>query len=376
MVPSFSVSEFVAVINQTLELAFNSVNINGELANFHVSKGKWVYFDLKDDEASVKFFGTVYSLPGPLKDGMVVRVFGTPRLHPRYGFSVNFISVSLTGEGSLKKAADLLEAKLAREGLFDADRKRPLPYPPNCVGLVTSGESAGLNDFLKILNNRWGGIKIMLADVQVQGESAPPQIVEAVESFNGMIDLLQGGRPDVIVVTRGGGSAEDLAAFNNERVIRAIAASRIPTLVAIGHEIDTSLAEMAADKRASTPSNAAEILVPDRREALKTLEDRAGLLDELTGRRLFDAHKGLSLARDRLTDLVIVRLKSIAASLSSRQSLLTALDPALPIKRGYAIVRANGRVVRRGRDTAKGAIVSIEVSDADIGAQVKSIYAK
>mgnify|MGYP000100099152 CR=1 FL=1 len=149
--PVFSVSDFVAVVNQTLEFAYPSVLVQGELANFRVSKNRWVYFDLKDDYSSVKFFGTVYQMPGPLEDGMLVEVRGLPRLHPQYNFSVNVQSIRLVGEGSLKKAAALLKAKLAKEGLFDDERKRPLPYPPGKIGLIASSESAAYRDFIKII---------------------------------------------------------------------------------------------------------------------------------------------------------------------------------------------------------------------------------
>src|SRR5881227_1133905 len=137
-----SVGEFVALLNQTLEYAYPSVVIVGELANLRISKNRWVYFDLKDDLASVKFFGTVYQLPGPLEDGMLLRVRGQPRLHQLYGFSVNVLSMQPTGEGTIKRAAQLLQAKLTTEGLFDESRKRPLPYPPAHIGLVTSKQSA------------------------------------------------------------------------------------------------------------------------------------------------------------------------------------------------------------------------------------------
>ncbi len=168
-------SDFVALLNQTLEFAYPSVSITGELANFRVSRGRWVYFDLKDNEASVKFFGTVYQLPGPLEDGLLLKVRGQPRLHPLYGFSVNVMSIQPAGEGSLRRAANLLRAKLAAEGLLDESRKRSLPYPPARIGLITSKQSAAYADFIKILDTRWRGVNIDLIDVQVQGEAAPGQ---------------------------------------------------------------------------------------------------------------------------------------------------------------------------------------------------------
>jgi exodeoxyribonuclease VII large subunit len=213
----FSPAEFVAVLNQTLEYAYPLVAIEGEISSFKVSKNRWVYFDLKDEEASVRFFGTVYSLPGPLEDGMTVRVIGSPRLHARFGFSVNFQSILPVGQGELKKAADLLFKKLEAEGLFAPERKRLLPYLPKKIALITASDSAAAADFSKILNERWGGVEILLADVYVQGEQAPMQIVQAVEHLNQLSEV-----PEVLVITRGGGSAEDLSAFNDERVVRAV----------------------------------------------------------------------------------------------------------------------------------------------------------
>ncbi len=237
------VSDFVAVLNQTLDYAYPEVTIIGELANLRVSRGRWLYFDLKDEISTVKFFGTVRQLPGPLEDGMVLRVRGMPRLHHQYGFSVNVVAIQPAGEGTIKRAAQLLQAKLAKEGLFDEARKRQLPYPPARIGLITSRQSAAYADFIKVLGARWRGVEVEVIDVQVQGEAAPEQLVGALKQLNNLAEP-----PEVAVLIRGGGSAEDLAAYSSESVVRAVAASRVPTLVAIGHETDLSLAELAADQ--------------------------------------------------------------------------------------------------------------------------------
>ncbi len=367
-----SVSEFVALVNQTLEYAYNSVVVIGELANLRVAQGKWLYFDLKDEESVLKCFGTVYQLPGPLENGMLLKVRGTPRLHPRYGFSLNVFSIQPTGDGSIKKAADLLEAKLAKEGLFAPERKRFLPYPPANIGLITSVHSAAYADFMKIIQARWGGLTITLADVQVQGEAASGQIVEAITKFN-MLAV----PPEVLVITRGGGSPEDLAAFNDEKVVRAVAASRIPTLVAVGHEIDVSLAELAADVRASTPSNAAELLVPDKKEIAKSLVLAIKQLTDLASQQLTASRQKLKLTTDQLTLAVNNALAASASKLSGQRQLLTALDPSLPLARGYALVRsASGQLVRRAADVSKNAKISVEISDAKLGARVEQINAK
>jgi exodeoxyribonuclease VII large subunit len=364
----FTVSEFVAVLNQTLEYAYPHVTVTGELANFRISKNKWVYFDLKDETATVRFFGTVYQLPGPLEDGMLLNVSGMPRLHPLYGFSVNVVSMRPTGEGSIKKAAALLETKLAAEGLFDEDRKRPLIYPPTHIGLITSGESAAYRDFIKVLSARWGGLQISFIDVQVQGEVSPAQIVQAIDQFNQL-----GEPPEVLVITRGGGSAEDLQAFSTEQVTRAVAASRIPTMVAIGHEVDLSLAELAADKRASTPSNAAELLVPDRRAIIAGLSAYEDQLSRDVWQVIKGATAELRLATRTLHDTAGQVAQAAREQLELKKRLLQAYDPEAALQRGYALVRASGSLVRSGKQLKLADELQIGLSDARVTAEVKKI---
>ena len=363
-----TVSEFVAVLNQTLEYAYPNVTITGELANFRVSKNRWVYFDLKDEDASVRFFGTVYQLPGPLEDGMLLAVNGLPRLHPQYGFSVNVLSMRPMGEGSIKKAAALLEAKLLKEGLFDPERKRALPYPPGHIGLITSAESAAYRDFIKVLGGRWGGIRISLIDVQVQGEAAVGQLLAAIEHFNQWADP-----PDVLVLTRGGGSAEDLQAFSAEQVTRAVAASRIPTLVAIGHEVDVSLAELAADQRASTPSNAAELLVPDRRAVLNGLAVYKGQMYRDVRQRLKSLSADLKLLADGLHGAAGRAVGIARQSLELKAQILRAFDPEVALQRGYALVRLGGSLVRSGQQLKTRDEIDIRLSDASVTAAVKRV---
>lgn len=363
-----TVSDFVALHNQVLEYAFPNVTVVGELANFRISKNKWVYFDLKDDTASVKFFGTIYQLSGPLEDGMMLRVQGTPRVHPQFGFSITVQNMQPAGEGAIKKAFDLLQAQLTKEGLFDPARKRSLPYPPERIGLITSSESAAYADFIKIVSSRWGGLEIILADVQVQGEAAPAQITEAIQQFNGLASP-----PELLVITRGGGSADDLWAFSTEQVTRAVAASRIPTLVAIGHEVDISLAELAADTRASTPSNAAELLTPDKAEIIAGLEAAHRLLSlslnqaVRTSRQIIaqydsDLHKEISRALDRQRQ-----------QLTMRAEVLGLLNPEAVLRRGYAIIRdtKSGAVVHSAKQTTAGQALELQLRDGSVSAEVQ-----
>lgn len=354
----FSVSDFVGLLNQTLDYAYPIVTIEGELANFRVSKNKWVYFDLKDETASVKFFGSVYQLPGPLEDGLMLQVRGNPRLHPLYGFSVTVQSMQPVGEGSLKKAAALLEAKLRLEGLFEESRKRRLPYPPSTIGVITSSESAAYADFIKIMNERWGGVELQLADTQVQGEAAIEQIVRAIEWFNASAKP-----PEVLVITRGGGSAEDLAVFNTEQVTRAVAASRIPTIVAIGHEVDLSLAELAADQRASTPSNAAQMLVPDK---FQTTQQLAGLkvqLGQLLTGQVTTAQHELRIQKNRLQDAMARLLDTHSQGLARQKQLLEAISPERVLQRGYAIVSGPNGAIQSTKQLKKDMSLTVRLQD-------------
>lgn len=369
MNPTFSVSDFVAVFNQTIAYAYPTVTITGELANFRVSKGKWVYFDLKDDQASVRFFGTVYMLPGPLEDGMMLQIEGIPRLHQTFGFSITAQTITPVGEGSIKKAAALLEAKLVKEGLFAEERKRPIPYPPSRIGLIASGESAAYADFMKIITSRWGGLEIIHVDSQVQGSAAPAQIVQALDLLNA-----RGEGIEAIIITRGGGSADDLQAFNVESVVRAIAASRIPTLVAIGHEIDVSLAERAADRRASTPSNAAELLVPDREAMIVQNKTRLkGCLQTLnyTLQALSkDIELQISQGLNSALDVIVQERHRLQQDILR----LRGNDPRIILRKGYARIQdENKRTINSVEMVAPKDRIALRLSDGTIEAVVERV---
>ena len=364
-----SPSDFVAVTNQTLEFAFGGLaRIEGELSNFRISKNKWVYFDVKDDTAKVSCFASVYALPGPLEDGMLIKITGQPRLHPQFGFSVTVQSIQPSGEGALKKAFDLLKAKLEAEGLFDESRKRYIPYPPRRIALVTSVESAAYADFIKILSARWPFVTIDMYDVQVQGDPAPAQLAAAIASASA-----DGDPADVLVVTRGGGSADDLAAFNDERVVRAIAASRIPTVVAIGHEIDESLCELAADMRASTPSNAAELIAPDRTSELASVRQSGKRLQVSAQALVLAEHQIIINQRQMLGSQLQRVVTQLRQELASTKNLIRAYNPNNVLQRGYAFVRKNGKIIKNAGDVGVGDTVDIDLYSAALTAQVTSV---
>lgn len=266
---TLSVSEAIDLVNQTLDYAYPVLKVEGEISSFKINQGKWVFFDLKDEDGTLGCFMPLYQLRTALEDGMRVVVSAKPRLTKWGKFSLTVVSVSPVGEGSLKRAFELLKARLEKDGLFSEERKRALPAAPSRVAVITSQQAAGYADFVKVINERWGGVKVEVASVQVQGETAALQIVRAIEYFN-----QQEEPAEVLVLIRGGGSADDLSVFNDEPLVRAVAASRIPTLAGIGHEVDTTLVDLAADVRAATPSHAAQILVPDKNEAARSVRSQ------------------------------------------------------------------------------------------------------
>ncbi|MCR4311733.1 MAG: exodeoxyribonuclease VII large subunit, partial [Candidatus Uhrbacteria bacterium] len=234
-----SVSDFLSVVNHALRtIPTDGMMIEGEVADFKIAQGKWVTFDLKDEKVDAKIgcFMTTFQLMVPLASGMKVHVKGYPKVAEKWGkLSFNVQSIELVGEGAYAKAYAALKDKLQREGLFDLGRKRAIPRIPERVGLITSGEAAAYGDFLRILRNRFGGVTVLHAPVHVQGQFAVSEILSAFAQFNAM---REDERPDVLVLTRGGGGLEDLHAFNDEQVARAVFSSKIPVVVGVGHERD------------------------------------------------------------------------------------------------------------------------------------------
>lgn len=361
-----TVSEFLDALNETMGFAFPEVVVQGEVSSFKVNQGKWVFFDVKDQESTLGCFMTLYQLKTPLEDGMQVRIIGTPKLTKWGKFSFTVKRVELAGEGELKRAFLLLQKKLGDEGLFAPERKRPLPQYPKTIGLVASGQSAAYADFIKILSQRWGGLTIQLADVQVQGAAAPDQVVGAIRQFNEAADPV-----DVIVVIRGGGSLEDLQAFNTEDVARAVAGSRIPTIVGVGHEVDVSLADMAADVRAATPTDAARIVVPDRNAVAGELDSSVARVEQLLRQNLLRREQlllGNVTRMERFVRQPIERLAraainlrrdlgTIERTLQLREQRLEGLvrnlknvDPKAVLARGYSLVRQGDKLVKSAAD--------------------------
>lgn len=329
-----SVSDFIALTNQTLEYAFLSVAIEGEVSGFKVNQNKYVFFDIKDATGSVNCFMTVWQLRQPIENGMKIIVRGTPKLTDWGKFSLTVQTIQLSGEGSLKRSFELLEKKLEGEGLFSTHRKRILPYMPQHIAVVSSIGAAGYADFMKIIDDRWGGLSIDVAQVQVQGREAPDQIVRAIRYFNTLDEL-----PEVIVLIRGGGSLDDLSAFNDEVLVREIAASRIPILVGVGHESDVTLADKAADVRAATPSNAAQLIVPDKNEIIRSVQQQMKSVGNAAQRRIEYEQERVASQLQEALEILLRRHTLVEDQLLLKRRLLAELDPYKVLQRGYAIIR-------------------------------------
>lgn len=391
---ALSVSQFIESVNVSLaEAVFPyGVYVEGEIAQYKVSQGKWIWFDLKDATGLVSCFATVWQIRQPLEDGMKVRVHGVPKLYPKNGrFSLTVDRVEMVGEGALKRAFELLKKKLEADGLFAPGRKRPLPAFPERVGLIASTESAAYSDFLRILGDRWGGVKIASAHVQVQGRDAVADIVGAFSYFNRHPELAE-----VIVLTRGGGSLEDLHAFNSEEVARAVFASKVPVVVGVGHERDESLADYVADVRASTPSNAAERLVPDRRDIERRVEGAVRGMESVIAQEIADRKHRLSELERQMQDHVRAaraefdavmtdlerclqgfeaHVQRLLGSVERDERLLASYDPKAVLRRGYSIVRgADGRVLRDAARVDKGAAIAVQLSEGTLEADVTAAH--
>lgn len=336
-VDAFKPSEFIAYVNQTLEYAYSAVTIVGEVSEFKVNQGKWVFFNIKDEESSVPCFMTLWSLTQPVEDGMKVVVRGVPKITKWGKFSLTVNKIQPVGEGSLKKAFEILKKKLTDEGLFDVARKRGIPEELNKLGVISSTQAAGYADFVKIINARWGGMKVLVAHTGVQGLDAPEQIIRAIRYFNEKTDV------QMIAILRGGGSKDDLACFNDEALVRAVAASKIPIITGIGHEIDESLVDLAADVRASTPSNAAELLTRDRKT--EQIQEKVA-----TMRQKID-----------------MTIRNLTSEILQKKRLIEMMNPEKVLKQGYAILSGELKI---------GSVVKITTFDKIMEAEIKKCQKK
>ncbi|MBP9020662.1 MAG: exodeoxyribonuclease VII large subunit [Syntrophobacterales bacterium] len=295
-----SVTELTLRIKFLLESNFEVFWVEGEVSNLRRPGSGHVYFTLKDETCQIRaviFRTDVRSLSFELEDGMQVILRARLNVYePRGEYQLIADAVEPKGLGALQKAFEQLKARLQEEGLFDAKHKKQIPAVPRNIGVVTSPTGAVIRDILNITGRRFPSVNILIVPVRVQGLDAPLEIVEAIESLNAW------GRVDVIILARGGGSLEDLAPFNDERVARAVFRSRIPVISAVGHEIDFTIADLVADLRAPTPSAAAELAVPDRRELRESLGTLYLRMCRVCRRDLEDRREKVLLCLERLRD--------------------------------------------------------------------------
>lgn len=408
------VSEFISIVNQSLEQL--DVLIEGEISQFNISHSKWVFFSLKDEKAVVECFIPVYELKVSVEVGMKVLIWGKPGVHHKSGrFRIRVYKVEPFGEGALKRAFEITKAKLEAEGLFAIERKRKLPEFPENIALITSKESAAFSDFIKVLKHRIGGLKIYLAHVHVQGSEAINEIVNAFAYFNSHYRRLN---LDAIAIIRGGGSLEDLQAFNSEEVARAIFGSKVPVICGIGHEKDETLADYTADVRASTPSNAAEILVKSRQEIMQeiqTLEFKIqSIFDQEIYKRKHLIEKFLTQSDHFIKDkrsvfesvfevfrsrfinfndlfmkqkndfdsyfqnyekAFLMFIKNFNDELNKEQRLLDSFNPLKILHRGYAIVKnkKNNKIIKSAKEVRKNQALDLTMKDGIIETSVIDI---
>jgi len=392
----YTVSQLMARIRATVEMDRNlaDVWVEGEISNFRQVASGHCYFTLKDAGAELRcvmWRDRARGLRALPRDGDSVLTHGKVGVYEQRGDLQLYVdSLEPIGLGWLYQEYERLKGRLEAEGLFAPERKRPLPRYPRRIGVVTSPDAAALRDILHILSRRYPLAEVILAPTLVQGEDAPPQIVAALRALNARDDI------DVILLARGGGSLEELWAFNDERVARAVAASRIPVVCGVGHETDFSLADFAADRRAPTPSAAAEIATPDRAELRQQVRGLTGRLNraleaELARRRvrlqeqirvlrrlspalrLAQARQQLDERMERMDRAIRHRVAVHRERLAGLMGRLEGVSPLATLERGYAIVRrvADGLIVRSPAQVAPGDELRIRVRDGEFGAETR-----
>lgn len=393
---TWSVTELTAYIREmfAIDYRLQDVSVGGEISNFTRARSGHLYFTLKDAGAQIKCVmwrsaaERLYFAP---EEGDAVVVNGRISVYEAGGvYQLYAERLQPAGRGDLALAFEQLKQRLADEGLFDPAHKKPIPPAPRKIGIVTSADAAALRDILNVLSRRYPLAAVLIAPTLVQGAEAPPQIVRALQWLDGRSDI------DVIIVARGGGSIEDLWAFNDERVARAIFAAHHPIITGVGHETDFTIADFVADQRAPTPSAAAELSTPDIEEIRPLLAGyqaflRGKLQDQIRQKqwqvqtltralahlspqmRLDGNRQRLDVTVARLDRAMGNRLAQERGRLAVVVAGLTAVSPLATLSRGYAIVRLreNGRVVRAKDDVTSGDALTIQVADGQFDVQVE-----
>ena len=389
----YSVSQLNSYVKGVLDRDENLAHIfvTGEISNYKAHYSGHLYMTVKDETASIKavmFAGNATKLRFKPENGMKILAFGTVSLFPRDGSYQLYINdMQPDGVGALNIAFEQLKKKLEAEGLFRQEHKKPLPEFPQKIGVVTSSTGAAVQDIFNVLKRRFPVAEVVLRPCQVQGEGAAEDIAKAIYEFNKL------NAADVLIVGRGGGSIEDLWAFNEEIVARAVFASRIPVISAVGHETDYTICDFVADLRAPTPSAAAECAVPDifelkanlvslrqhiisltrnkmniERSSLSSFEKRLALRDPVTN--INEQRKDLVYLTEKLSILTNSILEDNKSKISALAGKLDALSPLSVISRGYALVEKDEKPVTKVKDLKKDDVISIKLLDGQVKARI------
>lgn len=370
---AYTVSAINALVRELLEGAFPPFWVAGEVTNWKRHPSGHCYFSLRDASAQLRcvmFRSDAQRLPTDPEEGMQVRALGTLTVYERRG-DYQLVVRELEGEGAgglWRLAFERLRAKLEAEGLLAPERKRPLPRFPTTVGVVTSPVGAALHDILHVIGRRAPWVRVILAPAKVQGDGAAEDVARAIASFEAVPEV------DVLIVGRGGGSVEDLWAFNEEVLARAIAACPVPVISAVGHEVDVTIADLVADVRAPTPSAAAEFAVPDGRVVRRYLEDFDARLRAAVRQRVAERRGEVLLLADALTRAVRGVLRGRRERLAQVAGRLEALSPLAALRRGYAVpLDAEGRVLRGVASFAPGGAFRLRVADGSVDCRVDGV---
>lgn len=392
----YTVTEIARDIKRVVEQFIAPVWVEGEVSNFTISRAGHIYFSLKDQTAVLNctiWRSQSLSIPFQIVNGMRLLVFGNITTYAMQSqYQLNVQQVRAAGLGSLYLAFEALKKKLSAEGLFDAERKKPIPLYPTRIGLITSESGAALRDFLQISRRRNPSIAIYIYPALVQGAEAAATIIAGIKLFNRLQNV------DFIVITRGGGSLEDLWAFNEEPLVRAVAQSTIPIVSAVGHEVDFTLCDFAADLRAPTPSAAAEMTIPERSHILNLIEQTCNKMAQNIRMRLENFQKELDniskrlflnrpweLLRQRIQRIdelegriikaINSRILSAKVELDNIHKTLEVLNPRAIMERGFAIVYhwPDKKIIKSINEVAVGEQVSVELKDGEFQAKTEII---
>lgn len=369
---ALSVTELNHLLRTAVEGALGQVWVKGEVSSFKAyPSGQW-YFTLRDEENTIRcvMWKTYTMKVGATPvDGVAVYALGNPTVWEERGelrLTV-YVLLPTSGTGLQQLARERTHAALEKDGLLDPARKRRLPPFPRALAVVTSSEGAALRDIITVSRKRWPSVRLLVVAAKVQGEAAAAELVRAL----GIVNRLEG--IDVCIVGRGGGAREDLLAFDDEAVCRAVAALRMPTISAVGHETDVSLTDLVADLRAATPSAAIELALPDRADALRHAASLAARLAQGLGRRTGLVAERLARSGDRIQVALSARLAEPRGRLDRLAAQLDALSPLAVLARGFSVARtADGRVVRRRAELPPGTPFTLRVSDGEVGSHADS----